>query len=433
MVGAGQYIGTGASKVIRLMKVMRPIRLLMRSAGLKQIVEALFASLKPMAYATLFLLIVCLMFSVTGMAFFRNKFHACTHMALDGTLGEGKVECAGGFFDRETELFAPRAWIAPNWGSHFDSLASSVAVLFKCLTLSWSTFYWYAQDVVAVDVQPVKGAAMTQASLYFHIFLLVGSFFSLNLFASFMCDTFYSLQGTAQLEEVQWMAIQQMLKKNQPTKNRVPPRNLLSTFLRQILSSSLWQNFSAFCLLLNVTFMGSAHSSQDAEFDVFLDMQNTIFFGIMCAEAGLHLVSVGPSLYVLDSQHQFDILLIAATSATIVFAETLRQLSQVTRILRLFKFLRALAKDKTISNVFETVSVSMGQVVNIIIVLAVLIVMLSVLAVQLFGNVRFGQRLGSSSSPPLVFDIILIAFITGNSSLEPLIEGLCAQIHVNLR
>ena len=28
---------------------------------------------------------------------------------------------------------------------------------------------------------------------------------------------------------------------------------------------------------------------------------------------------------------------------------------------------------------------------------------------------------------------ILVAFITGNSSLEPLIEGLYAQIHVNLR
>ena len=27
---------------------------------------------------------------------------------------------------------------------------------------------------------------------------------------------------------------------------------------------------------------------------------------------------------------------------------------------------------------------------------------------------------------------ISIAFITGNSSLEPLLEGLCAQIHVNL-
>jgi len=30
-------------------------------------------------------------------------------------------------------------------------------------------------------------------------------------------------------------------------------------------------------------------------------------------------------------------------------------------------------------------------------------------------------------------NLILIAFITGNSGLEPLIEGLCAQIHVNLR
>jgi len=30
-------------------------------------------------------------------------------------------------------------------------------------------------------------------------------------------------------------------------------------------------------------------------------------------------------------------------------------------------------------------------------------------------------------------DLILFAFITGNSSLEPVIEGLCAQIHVNLR
>ena len=31
-----------------------------------------------------------------------------------------------------------------------------------------------------------------------------------------------------------------------------------------------------------------------------------------------------------------------------------------------------------------------------------------------------------------IFFSISVAFITGNSSLEPLLEGLCAQIHVNL-
>jgi len=35
--------------------------------------------------------------------------------------------------------------------------------------------------------------------------------------------------------------------------------------------------------------------------------------------------------------------------------------------------------------------------------------------------------------PKALVNLVLIAFITGNSSLEPLIEGLCAQIHVNLR
>mmetsp|Transcript_3992 Transcript_3992/g.6478 ORF Transcript_3992/g.6478 Transcript_3992/m.6478 type:complete len:107 (-) Transcript_3992:245-565(-) len=66
--------------------------------------------------------------------------------------------------------------------------------------------------------------------------------------------------------------------------------------------------------------------------------------------------------------------------------DSLRSMSQGVRILRLFKFLNALAKDKTIANVFETVLVSMGQVVNIVIILVVLLVMLSVLAVQLFGH-----------------------------------------------
>jgi len=72
--------------------------------------------------------------------------------------------------------------------------------------------------------------------------------------------------------------------------------------------------------------------------------------------------------------------------------------SQITRILRLFKFLRALAKDKTIANVFETVLVSMGQVVNILIILVVIIVMLAVLSVQFFGLVRPGERLGISAN-----------------------------------
>jgi len=279
---------------------MWPVRLLLRSQGLKVIIEALFASLKPMAYATLFLLIVCTIFSVTGMAFCRKKFHSWNDMSLDGLLGQGKVECAGNFYT-DKDVYFPRRWARPPWGSHFDSLDSSIAVFFKCLTLNWAKYYTYAQDAYLVDVQPVPGINMAVSSLFFHLFLLIGSFSGLNLFASFMCDTFYPLQGTAQLEKVQWMAVKAMLAAHQPKKHRVPLKNMFSTLLREILSSTYWQNISALCLLLNVTFMGSVHSNQDASFDEFLDVQNTVFFGFMCAEAGLHLLSLGPRKNVMNA------------------------------------------------------------------------------------------------------------------------------------
>jgi len=47
---------------------------------------------------------------------------------------------------------------------------------------------------------------------------------------------------------------------------------------------------------------------------------------------------------------------------------------------------------------------------------------------------REGGDLGEYiiSKSVVFFPLILLAFITGNSSLEPLLEGLFAQIHIDL-
>jgi hypothetical protein len=60
-----KYFGGGTMKMVRMMKVLRPVRLLMRSEGLKTIIEALVACRKPIFYAALFLLILCSVFSVS--------------------------------------------------------------------------------------------------------------------------------------------------------------------------------------------------------------------------------------------------------------------------------------------------------------------------------------------------------------------------------
>lgn len=189
-----------------------------------------------------------------------------------------------------------------------------------------------------------------------------------------------------------------MLKANQPKILRHPPNNVVSTTVREIVMHSYWQSFSAACLLLNVGFMASATAEQDDAKTYMITVQNNVFFGMLCFEALLNLISAGPILFVLTPSNQFDIFLIITTSITMAFQESLRSVSQAVRIMRLSKFLRALSKHPTISAVFETVAISVGQVVNIVVVLCVVILIFSALAVQLFGLVKSGWRVGPEAN-----------------------------------
>ena len=401
MTGLGDYIGTASTKILRLMKVMRPLRLMSRSEGLKNIIIALAASVKPMVYAVVFLTVIVITFTVTAMALFKDKFNYCTDMQLDGSKNEGKMECMGHYLRRDTlesgnGLFMPRSWVQPGPGQNFDTFSSSMLLLFRCLTLKWVQYYASAQDApYEKDIQPIFGNQMIQASIFFQIFILFGSFFCMNLLVSFMCDAFYSIQGEDQLEEIQWISVQKMVKENWPRRPQPPPSNRFSVAFRSLLASTRYKLFSVICLMANVVFMSTAHAGQAGYYSQILDIQNTVFFGQMCLEAFFYFLSVGPVLYVKDRGHQFDMILILATSITMLFQEEMRTMSQGVRILRLFKFGRALSQDRTISNVFETITVSIAQVANIFVVLVVLIMMFSVLSVQLFGSVKYGIRHGS--------------------------------------
>jgi hypothetical protein len=371
---------------------MRPLRLLMRSEGLKIILDTLFSCRKPIFYATLFLLVVCAVFAVLAMALFKKRFWSCNDGSFDGLKGEGEVQCVGTLWTNN--FLVPRTWDNPPTGQHFDTFTSSVLCLMRCLTLSWGVYWMMAQDAYEIGYQPVLGYSMIQASAFFHLFVFAGSFFGLNLFAGFVCDTFYSIQGTEQLEEVQWMSVKQVLRAHQPRTIRHPPKNIISAFMRAVVQSFYWQTFSAACLLMNVGFMASTSAEQSLAKARVIDIQNDVFFAVLCVESFFNLLGDGPVLYITTPSNQFDLFLITCTTITIVIGDSLRSISQAVRILRLSKFLRALSKHPTISAVFETVAISMGQVVNIVVVLFVVILIFSALAVQLFGLVKSGSRLG---------------------------------------
>eukprot|EP00960_Hanusia_phi_P053370 762028-Hanusia_phi.AAC.4 len=383
LFGIGALVGTRTSKLIRISKALRPLRLMSRFEGTRAIVKALVGSVKPISYAVLFLFINCSIFAVTGMALFRDKFYSCNDGSLNGLLGEGQIECSGDFLNGE--VYSPRVWSNPPSGTHFDTFPDGVLALFRVITLKWNAIWIMGQDAYEVNLQPVQNYNSFVATVFFALFIFVGSFFSLNLFVSFICDGFYASQGVDTSEEIQWASIRDMIKRHLPAREKAYPDNLAARYARSIVLSYQFRYFSAGCLL------------------------NDVFFGIMCLEFVLDMVGFGPEIAVSHGS-SFDFFLIVATICVMIFENSFRSAGQVVRLLRLFRFLMTLSSHSLVASIFETVVLSTVQTANIMVVLLVSMIVFAVLFVQLFGTTRYGSRLGPQANYFTFYSAMLTLF-----------------------
>ena len=172
------------------MRALRPLRLMSRNKGMKTIVYALLGSTKPITYAIMFLFVVTTVFGVLGVALFRDTFQYCVDGDwVDGTKGEGKLECHGEYFVDSFEdggFPRPRSWLNTPW--NFDTFGSAVITLSRVFTLKWTNVWYTAQDRTSPGVQPVENNNVAVASAFLISFIFMGSFLSLNLFVSFIVD-----------------------------------------------------------------------------------------------------------------------------------------------------------------------------------------------------------------------------------------------------
>ncbi|EKX54272.1 hypothetical protein GUITHDRAFT_160614 [Guillardia theta CCMP2712] len=407
LFGIGALVGTRTSKLIRISKALRPLRLMSRFEGTRAIVKALVGSVKPISYAVLFLFINCSIFAVTGMALFRDKFYSCNDGSLDGLLGEGRTQCAGQFLNED--VYSPRSWSNPPAGTHFDTFPDGVLALFRVITLKWNAIWITGQDAYEVNLQPVQNYNSFVATVFFALFIFVGSFFSLNLFVSFICDGFYASQGVDTSEEIQWASIRDMIKRHLPARERVYPDNLTARYARGVVLSYQFRYFSAGCLLVNIMCMSSSHVNPSSSFSLFLSVQNDVFFGIMCLEFVLDLLGFGPEIAFTQGSG-FDFFLIVATIFVMTFESSFRSAGQVVRLLRLFRFLMTLSSHSLVASIFETVVLSTVQTANIMVVLLVSMIVFAVLFVQLFGTTKYGSRLGPQANYFTFYSAMLTLF-----------------------
>jgi hypothetical protein len=154
-------------KILRLLRTLRPLRVISHNKDLKMIVVALMESVGGIFNVMVVVFMVWLIFAIMGVNFYGGKFQFCS-IDMYGIRTQLDCEFAGG-----------------EWGTYdqnFDDALKAMNVLYIVSSLEgWPDIMLQAVDSTEIERGPEVEASVAQ-SIFFVIFILIGSFFFLNFF-----------------------------------------------------------------------------------------------------------------------------------------------------------------------------------------------------------------------------------------------------------
>lgn len=149
------------------------------------VVNALMYAIPSIFNVLLVCLVFWLIFSIMGVQFFGGKFFKC----LDE---DGELLSISIVNDQWQCLDQNYTWV--NSKINFDHVGMGYLALFQVATFEgWMEVMADAVDCRGVHLQPAREANL-YAYIYFVIFIICGSFFTLNLFIGVIIDNFNMLK-----------------------------------------------------------------------------------------------------------------------------------------------------------------------------------------------------------------------------------------------
>ncbi|KAK1884901.1 Sodium channel protein type 5 subunit alpha [Dissostichus eleginoides] len=179
------YSDFAAIKSLRTLRALRPLRALSRFEGMRVVVNALIGAIPSIMNVLLVCLIFWLIFSIMGVNLFAGKFGRCVNRT--GHIHESA------FINNKSECEALNDTSLYYWTKvkvNFDNVGAGYLALLQVATFKgWMEIMYAAVDSRAVEEQPIKEINLYMY-LYFVIFIIFGSFFTLNLFIGVIIDNF---------------------------------------------------------------------------------------------------------------------------------------------------------------------------------------------------------------------------------------------------
>ncbi|XP_044735668.1 sodium channel protein 60E [Chrysoperla carnea] len=378
---------------LRTLRALRPLRAISRWQGMRIVVNALMYAIPSIFNVLLVCLVFWLIFSIMGVQFFGGKFFKCVDNdgeLLPITVVDNKWECAEKNY----------TWV--NSKITFDHVGIAYLALFQVATFEgWMEVMADAVDARGVDLQPQREANL-YAYIYFVIFIVCGSFFTLNLFIGVIIDNFNMLKkkyegGVLEMflteSQKHYYTAMKKLGRKKPQKVIKRPINQVIAMFYDLSNSRRFEIAIFVLIFLNMLTMGIEHYGQPHPVFFILEVSNAFFTTVFGLEAIVKMIGLRYHYFTVP-WNMFDFWLVLASILGILMEDIMIDfpvsptLLRVVRVFRIGRILRLIKAAKGIRKLLFALVVSLPALFNIGALLALITFIYAIIGMSVFGHVK---------------------------------------------
>ncbi|KAG5283253.1 hypothetical protein AALO_G00040070 [Alosa alosa] len=396
MVANALNCNQGAIKSLRTLRSLRPLRAMSRFEGMRVVVNALLGAIPSIFNVLLVCLIFWLIFSIMGVNFFAGKYHYCANSTNGERFNASEVA-------NQTECNKTEGARWKNVKINFDNVASGYLALLQVATFKgWMPIMYAAVDSRQLNDQPIYEDKMV-AYIYFVVFIIFGSFFTLNLFIGVIIDNFNQQKKKISIEKGQDIFMTEEQKKyynamkklgsKKPQKPIPRPSNKIQGFVFDLITKQGFDILIMVLIFLNMVTMMIETDEQSIEKENILYNINLVFIVLFTSECVLKMIALRHHYFTV-SWNVFDFIVVILSVVGMFLADLIEKyffsptLFRVIRLARIGRILRLVKSAKGIRTLLFALMMSLPALFNIGILLFLVMFIYSILGMSFFAYIK---------------------------------------------
>ena len=392
-------------KVIRLLRALRPLRLISHNIKLKLILTSLFDSVLPIFNALFIVIIIFFIFSIVGISLFYENFHNCYILREGGSfnLAIKSFEDNLAEFKIRNDMPSIMKFCSDNYNGIMDT---GPAFKFSNIVTSLITSYVLSSKEGWPEIMNSYRVYNESYGIFFIVYNLVVAYFFLNLFTGIMFKYFneafsreLKLAPDDKKAPKYYDFLTQIIHANSHYCIWLRPnKGSFQYYLREFADSNLLNKIIMSCIFLNLIIMMINYEGCSSTYELCLNIFNYFFTAVYCIECIIKILAYGLEGYFHTNWNRFDFFIVIASILDVIFGNIhlvnnkflqTFQIFRILKVLRVLRIFRLIKIVKGLDKILETLSWSLSALANVFILMAIIYAIFAILGCYFYEDLKY--------------------------------------------